>query len=70
MKREQPIVDAELEKLQRETFDYFLHETNPANGLVIDKTVRIGPPVSRPLVLRSRLTRWASSGDSSSVPPP
>ena len=32
------IVDAELEKLQRETFGYFLHETNPANGLVIDKT--------------------------------
>jgi hypothetical protein len=31
-------VDAELEKLQRETFAYFLHETNPANGLVIDKT--------------------------------
>ena len=31
-------VDAELEKLQRETFGYFLHETNPANGLVIDKT--------------------------------
>ena len=30
--------DAELEKLQRETFGYFLHETNPANGLVIDKT--------------------------------
>ncbi len=31
-------VDAELEKLQRETFGYFLHETNPANGLVIAKT--------------------------------
>ena len=31
-------VDAELEKLQRQTFDYFLHETNSANGLVIDKT--------------------------------
>ena len=31
-------VDAELEKLQRETFGYFLYETNPANGLVIDKT--------------------------------
>ena len=30
--------DAELQKLQRETFGYFLHETNPANGLVIDKT--------------------------------
>ncbi|MGH8403554.1 MAG: glucoamylase family protein, partial [Gammaproteobacteria bacterium] len=31
-------VDEELELLQRETFGYFLHETNPANGLVIDKT--------------------------------
>ena len=31
-------VDAELEKLQRETFGYFLHETSPANGLVIDKS--------------------------------
>ena len=31
-------VDAELESLQRETFRYFLHETNPQNGLVLDKT--------------------------------
>ncbi len=31
-------MDAELETLQRETFGYFLHETNPGNGLVIDKT--------------------------------
>ena len=31
-------VDAELEKLQRTSFSYFLHETNPVNGLVIDKT--------------------------------
>lgn len=31
-------VDAELEKLQLESLNYFLHETNPANGLVIDKT--------------------------------
>jgi len=31
-------VDAELEKLQHESFNYFLHETNPTNGLVIDKT--------------------------------
>ena len=30
--------EAELQTLQRETFGYFLHETNPANGLVIDKT--------------------------------
>jgi len=38
-------VDADLEKLQRETFGYFLHETNPANGLVIDKTA-VGWPAS------------------------
>jgi len=37
------LVDAELEKLQRETFDYFLHETNPANGLVKDKTAADWP---------------------------
>ena len=31
-------VDAELQNLQRETFGYFLHETNPANGLATNKT--------------------------------
>jgi hypothetical protein len=30
--------DAELRLLQHETFGYFLHESNPANGLVLDKT--------------------------------
>ena len=30
--------EAELDLLQDEAFSYFLHETNPANGLVIDKT--------------------------------
>ena len=30
--------DAELVKLQHESFNYFLHEVNPANGLIIDKT--------------------------------
>jgi hypothetical protein len=30
--------DDTLSKLQRDTFDYFLKETNPLNGLVIDKT--------------------------------
>lgn len=30
-------VDAELEKLQSESFSYCLHETNPANWLVLDK---------------------------------
>ena len=33
-----PFSDAHLETLQRETFDYFVHEANPANGLIIDKT--------------------------------
>lgn len=37
MNGREPTTDADLEKLQRETFGYFLHETNPANGLVIDK---------------------------------
>ncbi len=36
--RQEAAVDTELERLQRETFGYFLHETNLANGLVIDKT--------------------------------
>jgi hypothetical protein len=31
-------MDAELESLQRDTFEYFLKETNPRNGLVVDKT--------------------------------
>jgi hypothetical protein len=31
-------IEAELEILQRESFGYFVHEANPANGLVIDKT--------------------------------
>jgi hypothetical protein len=32
------ISEAELETLQRETFDYFIYEANPANGLIMDKT--------------------------------
>ncbi len=32
-----------LEKLQSETFSYFLNETNPLNGLVIDKTAENWP---------------------------
>jgi hypothetical protein len=38
MSREKLTVDAEMERLQQVSFSYFLHETNPANGLVIDKT--------------------------------
>lgn len=43
MSRRRCATDAELEELQRETFDYFLHEANPANGLVRDKTAEGWP---------------------------
>ena len=43
MTRKNFTIDSVLEKLQRETFDYFLHETNPVNGLVIDKTAENWP---------------------------
>jgi len=36
-------VDAELENLQHQSFNYFLYETNPSNGLVIDKTATNWP---------------------------
>jgi hypothetical protein len=39
------ISNEELDKLQRDTFGYFLKETNPANGLVRDST-REGTPAS------------------------
>jgi hypothetical protein len=35
--------DAELVKLQHESFNYFLFEANPANGLIIDKTAQDWP---------------------------
>ena len=38
--------DAELETLQRDTFGYFIHEANPSNGLVRDKTKTAGRLVS------------------------
>ncbi|TIP93621.1 MAG: hypothetical protein E5X58_10405 [Mesorhizobium sp.] len=31
-------MEDDLATLQRETFDYFIHEVNPANGLILDKT--------------------------------
>jgi hypothetical protein len=45
MSTEKLTVDAELQNLQRESFNYFFHETNPANGLVIDKTQANWPAV-------------------------
>jgi hypothetical protein len=38
-----PFSAAALDKLQRDSFDYFLHETNPVNGLVIDRTAADWP---------------------------
>ena len=38
MNPDEPAVELELETLQRDAFGYFLHETNPRNGLVLDKT--------------------------------
>ena len=38
-----PIGEATLETLQRETFDYFMREANPANGLILDKTAADWP---------------------------
>jgi hypothetical protein len=35
--------DDELEALQRESFDYFLYEVNPKNGLILDKTAENWP---------------------------
>ena len=43
--KQEPFSDRELEDLQRLTFDYFLQETNPENGLVPDST-RQGSPCS------------------------
>ena len=36
-------MNVELETLQRETFDYFLKEVNPVNGLILDKTAENWP---------------------------
>ena len=43
MSGKQPSIEADLVKLQHDSFKYFLHEANPANGLVIDKTAANWP---------------------------
>jgi hypothetical protein len=42
---QEPLSDEALDRLQRDTFGYFKHETNPGNGLVPDNT-RKGSPSS------------------------
>ena len=45
MNRKALTIPAELDMLQRESFSYFMHETDRTNGLVIDKTA-LGWPAS------------------------
>ena len=42
----------DLATLQRETFDYFIHQANPANGLISIRPSRTGPQASPPPALR------------------
>ena len=58
-----------LDALQRETFDYFVHEVNPLNGLVADRTEEGAPPVSRPWAWPCRPTRlpWQAAGSRRTV---
>ena len=43
MKSDGPAVDSEIETLQRDAFRYFLQETDPQTGLVLDKTAADWP---------------------------
>jgi hypothetical protein len=43
MSKRTPRAEIELEELQRVSFSYFLHEVNPINGLVLDKTAENWP---------------------------
>jgi len=62
--------DEMLGALQRDAFGYFLHETNPAKGLVVDKT-QPGAPASiaavgfalavYPLTKESYSAAWTST---------
>ena len=47
-----------LNSLQRATFDYFVYEVNPLNGLVVDKTQEHAPPASQPSVWRVGVSDW------------
>ena len=43
MKTKQNTRAGDLRRLQRQTFDYFLDQVNPANGLVRDRTAANWP---------------------------
>ena len=52
-----------LDAIQREAFNYFLHETNPANGLVIDATRDQSPASIAAVGLGLTSYPVASTGD-------
>ena len=57
-----------LDTLQRNTFEYFLKETNPTNGLVPDNTRPDAPRASPRSGWRSPATPLVPSADSSRAP--
>ena len=58
-----PPTEEELNRLQLTTLQYYLHETNPATGLIRDKT---DPECSRQH-RRGRSRRWPAFRSSSSA---
>jgi hypothetical protein len=40
-----------LQSLQRDSFAYFIHEANPANGMVVDKTLENWPASNAAIVM-------------------
>jgi hypothetical protein len=43
MRADEQMIHDDLATLQRQSFSYFVHETNPENGLVVDKTSKNWP---------------------------
>lgn len=68
MSSQKKLSDAELEKLQHESFKYFLHEVNPANGLVIDKTAADWPASIAATAWLWQPIRWVLNEDLCHVP--
>ena len=63
MSARRPIPEAELDALQRETFEYFVREANPTNGLIVDKAEANSLASIAAIGRRLPLTRSASSAD-------
>jgi len=55
------LTDQDLNRLQLSTLQYYLHETNPANGLTRDKTDRTRRRASRRSVWRWHRFRFSSN---------